>query len=390
MEVLDPRLRLRFNPFDPAASGPPVSGPVVPPGPVEQVLRERLTHQSVTAGTHLTVIVGEYGAGKTCCLRWLEQSLLPELRVQPYYFQDPGVQFYDLADSWLRMIGRKNLAKTIWELVHTRVRDYQPGLFGESYLDYAGKVRTTRDAQRLTGRVQDALRECDITRDEEIAKCLAQIVTETPIKPYFEYRDFIASNRKGVVAERQEPEYFKALLRALSHATKAHAFAFLLDEFEEIGLQDKTRRRTAAHYLTTLKRLVDLAQPDDTQLRVVLTMTPEAYRQTKTLAPALADRLGGERPHVHLAGQTNDQAHSLVSARLEAAQSSPDGSLFPFGDIADFSPSVLSSPRRLVQTCSVAISRVTSATEIPFTSSYLHEVETQLYGTDEPEVESPP
>ena len=390
MEVLDPRLKLRFNPFDPAGSGPPVSGPVVPPGPVEQELRERLAHQSATAGTHLTVIVGEYGAGKTCCLRWLEQTLLPELRVQPYYFQDPGVQFYDLANSWLRMIGRKNFAKTLWELVRTRVRGYQPGLFEKSYLDYAGKVRTTRDAQRLAQPVQDALRECGITEDEEIAKCLAQIVTETPIKPYFEYRDFIPRNPKGVTAERQEPQYFKALLRALSHSIKPEAFAFLLDEFEEIGLHDKTRRRTAAHYLTTLKRLVDLAQADETQLWVVLTMTPEAYRQTKSLAPALADRLGGERPHVHLGGQTNEQGQALVSARLEAAQSSPDGTLFPFGDITDFSQSVLSSPRRLVQTCSVAISRVTSATEVPFTSSYLHEIETQLYGTDEPETELPP
>ena len=248
MGVLEEHLKLSINPFDPAASGPPLAGSLLPPGPAGDQLLERMRALRATAGPKLTVIVGEYGAGKTCCLRWLERSVLPDLGVRPYYFQDPGVQFYDLADSWLRMIGRKNLAKTLWELARTQVSGYRGDLFGSGYQGYAARVRTTRDAQPLLEPLSDAFRHGGITDDEEIAKCLAQIVVETPIKPHFEYRDFVPRSPRTLVAERREPSYFRALLSALSAASDSHGFAFLLDEFEEIGLHDKTRGRATRHY----------------------------------------------------------------------------------------------------------------------------------------------
>ena len=132
MSVLE-RCGLRLNPFDPVASGPPVDGPPLAPISVEQELRARIGAQRDTAGAKLTVIEGEYGSGKTYCLRWLEEEVFPGYNVRPFYFQDPGVQFYDLADSWLRMIGRKNLAKTLWELVHTKAPVHQQDLFLSGY-----------------------------------------------------------------------------------------------------------------------------------------------------------------------------------------------------------------------------------------------------------------
>ena len=49
MSVLD-GFGLRFNPFDPIASGPPVSGPLVLSASVEHDLRARLAAQRDTAG----------------------------------------------------------------------------------------------------------------------------------------------------------------------------------------------------------------------------------------------------------------------------------------------------------------------------------------------------
>ena len=87
------------------------------------------------------MIEGEYGSGKTCCLRWLENEAFPDINVRPFYFQDPGVRFYDLADSWLRTIGRKNLAKSLWELIHTKAPTAEQDLFLTGYQAYAQKIR---------------------------------------------------------------------------------------------------------------------------------------------------------------------------------------------------------------------------------------------------------
>ena len=376
--MLDPRLNLQVNPFEPAGAGAPSVGEIVPPGDVAEKLRRRLGQQRQTLGSQVTVIVGEYGSGKTCCLRWIERSLLPEMNVQSFYFQDPGVQFYDLADSWLRNIGRKNLAKTLWELCRGKVEGYQGDMFESGYQAYAARVRTPRDAQPLIRRLQEAFRATGVTEDEEIAKCLAQMVAETPIQPHFEYRDFIPRGRHTLVPERHEPSYFQALIYALWKATQPTAIAFLIDEFEEIGLHDTTRKRTAQHYLTTLKRLVDLASTGPAPFWVVLTMTPEAYRQTQQIATGLADRMG-ETPHIELTGQTEEQAERMMLERLAQARPDESDSLFPFRAVQDFSSFVVSSPRRLVQTCSLAISSADSKTEIPFTESYVRTIQDRLY-----------
>ena len=375
---------LLFNPFDPVASGPPVSGPLLPPTSVEQELRARLNVQRDTAGAKLTVIVGEYGSGKTYCLRWLEEEVFPELNVNAFYFQDPGVQFYDLADSWLRMIGRKNLAKTLWEFVHTKAPEQQQDLFLSGYQAYARQVRTMADAKRLARPLVDLFVESGVTPDEEIAHCLARIVVETPLKPNFEYRDFIPRGSSTLVAERQEPRYFEALLKALSAGSESQGVAFLLDEFEEIGLNDRTRRRSARHYVMTLKRLIDLTRRDSPELWVVLAMTPEAYRQTETDVPGFTDRMASSGAHITLEVQTREQAEQLMKARLRSAradaQETSREDLFPFPtDIGCFGERVLSSPRRLVQTCSVAISKANADTAVPFAPSYLAAIVGGLY-----------
>ncbi len=393
MSVLD-KFELLFNPFDPIASGPPVSGPLLAPVSVEQELRARLNAQRHTEGVKLTVIVGEYGSGKTYCLRWLEEEVFPKLNVKAFYFQDPGVQFYDLADSWLRMIGRKNLAKTLWELVHTKAPEPQQDLFLSGYQAYAQKVRTMANAKKLAQPLVDLFVESGVTTDEEIAHCLARIVVETPLKPNFEYRDFIPRSPSALVAERQEPRYSEALLRALSAGSEVRGIAFLLDEFEEIGLNDRTRRRTARHYVMTLKRLIDLTRGDSPELWVVLAMTPEAYRQTETDVPGFTDRMASSGADVTLRAQTREQAEDLMKVRLQSAradaQEASREDLFPFPrDIGCFGERVLSSPRRLVQTCSVAISKASVDTVVPFEASYLEAIVEGLYPEEMHGQESP-
>ena len=219
-----------------------------------------------------------------------------------------------------------------------------------------------------------------VTDDEEIAHCLARIVVETPLKPNFEYRDFVARSPGAVVAERQEPRYFEALLKALTAGSESRGVAFLLDEFEEIGLNDRTRRRTAHHYVTTLKRLIDLTKHDSPELWVVLAMTPEAFRQTETGMPGFTDRMASRGAHITLGAQSREQAEQLMRARLEWVREHSREDLLPFpSDIGCFGERVLSSPRRLVQTCSVAISEAKADAALPFAASYVEKIVERLY-----------
>ncbi len=270
------KLRLDFNPFEPAATGAPLQAKLSPPNELESRMKGLLRLHQIGSGVKAIVIVGEYGTGKTCLLQWLHNEILPSRQIKSYYFDNPGVQFYDLANALLRSIGRKDFAKFIWELVSPHVSlSYQGDLFRKSFEEYLSVAASPRRQQNITNPLQDAIRKAEITPDEEIAHCLARIVTEVVKKPYFEYRDFIPRLSGSMVPEGEEPRYFRAILKTISQGMGAKAIAFLIDEFEEIGLQKRLTRRAAHDYLATLKRLINLAQSEQIDFWIFMSMTPD-------------------------------------------------------------------------------------------------------------------
>ncbi len=68
MPDLPTALDLTFNPFEPAASGPPIGIPFSPSGALESRLRNLVPALARTRGSKAIVILGDYGAGKTCLL----------------------------------------------------------------------------------------------------------------------------------------------------------------------------------------------------------------------------------------------------------------------------------------------------------------------------------
>ena len=180
------RLDLAFNPFEPAASGPPVGIAISPPDPLAERLRNFVKTGHHAPGPKVFVILGGYGTGKTCLLRWLHDRLLPGQRIKPFYFDNPGVHFYDLANTLLRTIGRKDFAKFIWEFAGPHLSTpYQRNLFRQSFEEYL----TVQSRPRRGGRqdvvepLQKAIMSAGVTSDEEIAHCLARIVTDAVRKP---------------------------------------------------------------------------------------------------------------------------------------------------------------------------------------------------------------
>ena len=94
------RLGLKYNPFEPAASGAPVSDLWIP-GRWKSKLDDFFEAMQHTEGPKAYAILGEYGSGKTYLLKYLERQYLPDFRIRPFFFDNPGVQFYDLAICYL-------------------------------------------------------------------------------------------------------------------------------------------------------------------------------------------------------------------------------------------------------------------------------------------------
>ena len=387
------KLGLAFNPFEPAASGPPVGIATSPPRPLADRLSNFVETRRHARGPKVLVILGDYGTGKTCLLRWLHDRLLPDQRIKPFYFDNPGVHFYDLANTLLRAIGRKDFAKFIWEFAGQHLStSYQRNLFRqgfEEYLSVQSRPRR-RDRQDVVEPLQKAIMSAKVTSDEEIAHCLARIVTDAVRKPYFEYRDFLPSKTGSLVAEAAEAPYFGAILTTLARGSGTDAIAFLIDEFEEIGLQKRLTKRAAHDYLSTLKRLINLTQQQDSRFWLFLSMTRDAYQTTKDLEPALVERFAEHDGVLRIESLQENDALTLIRSRLHAARprnskTSGDGNghtLFPFPDNVPFSPNTRSNPRRLVKACSSAVSDAREDTPLPFSADYLQDVEDRLFATE--------
>ena len=378
------KLRLDINPFEPAATGAPLLGNLSPPHELAEKTKALLDVHQTAQGVKAIVIVGEYGTGKTCLLQWLHGKVFPNRQIKSFYFDNPGVQFYDLANRLLRTIGRKDFAKFIWELAGSHVTVPQQGsLFQKGFEEYlSSSFRRGRQLrQDMTSPLQEAIKSADVTTDEQIAHCLARIVTEVVKKPYFEYRDFIPQQRGSVVPEGEEAPYFRAILKTISQGTGARAIAFLVDEFEEIGLQKRLTKRSAHDYLATMKRLINLAQSEQVDFWIVLSMTPDAHGITKELEPSLIERVSDRT--LEIEPLTVTHALTLMSSRIAVARPKGTdksiGALFPFPDDVLFHPSTYSNPRRLVKACFRAIAQANADVQLPFTEDYLHKIEDELY-----------
>ncbi len=385
-------LNLHFNPFEPAASGVPLVDRLWVPERWKSSLQRFLDGMQRTQGAKAFAILGEYGSGKTYLLHWLEREELSKRRIRAFFFDNPGVQFYDLANALMRQLGREEFAKALWEFLDPRLTDFQPALFRNSFQEWLRTVKKYRRREDAIRELSRKIQEKEIADDEEIRYKLARLIVETYERPYFQYKDFVAGQRGALVPEKEEAPYFAALLRALRLTGGAESVAFLIDEFEEVSLQKRLTKRQAHEYLATMKRLINLTERE--QFWIFVAMTPQAAEITEKLEPALWERFISHGEHrFQIPPLNKEEAKQLVIHRLDAArleqgasqrleQSAPRNPLFPFPEdlVESLREDIYSSPRRLVKVCSLAIARAASEeVPVPFTAKYLEEVQEALY-----------
>ena len=371
------RLGLDRNPFPPATTGIGFVDRLTLPDRWEQELRTLIRELASSEGDKVLVIEGGYGSGKTFILNWIQSEVLPQSRIKPFLFENPGVAFYDLANHLMRRVGRYEMAKALWEMLgRPDSPDAHPGLFS---LEFRHWLNTLDNRKRRNWAIQmlsQALKDQHITTDEEILNKLSRLIVETGERPYFEYRDFVPRSGKSLVAEREEARYFQALVRILGRIGDANGIAFLLDEFEDITLRKRLTTNQAAHYTTTLRQLLDAAQREE--LWIILATTPEGFALTSTLDESFVQRFSHRYP---IPGLSHDEANGIVARRLQSVRQEGDD-LDPFVPeaLAGLAETSLSNPRRLIKimwhALGLAVEREANA---PLPGALVEEAEKELY-----------
>ena len=374
------RLGLTRNPFPPATTGTAFVDDLSLPDRWETELRKRIRELAESEGDKVLVIEGGYGSGKTFILNWIQAEVLPEYRVKPYFFANPGVAFYDLANRLMRQVGRYEMAKALWEILYPNDPEAHQQLFSFEFRQWLDTLRSRRRRDQAIQALSRALKDQGLATDDEIVNKLSRLIIETGERPYFEYRDFVPRSSRSLVAEQEEPGYFQALVRILGKIVNADGIAFLLDEFEDVALHRRLTRNQSASYTNTLRRLLDVAQREN--LWIILSTTPEGFARTAELDVSLIERFAHryQIPQLSL-----DEAYGIVAQRLKSSRINEEEGLHPFSEDAlhGLLETSRSSPRRLIKIMWHAIGLAVEHQEAaPLSGELVQEAETQLYTTE--------
>jgi hypothetical protein len=283
------KYKLSRNPFPPAASGIDVEkGLYIPPKWKEKIGKyyETLCHGR---GAKAFPITGEYGSGKTVLLKGYLKDFFENKRIKTIYFENPGVEFYDLANTLMRSLGRYEFSKTLWEMCKEHLAEKERLLFPMTFTQMLSTLNTKTDREKKALEFSDVIQnKLNLTDEPEVAYKLGLMIADTSSKPYFSYRDFVASTKGALVAEKEESKYFKAIINTIIKSYGVKGVAFLIDEFEEISFPRRMTHKQTYEYLATLRSLIEISEKEN--LWIIPAMTPEAAEETRKMNPALWQR----------------------------------------------------------------------------------------------------
>lgn len=383
------KYKLSRNPFPPAASGIDVERDLyIPPKWEEKIGKyyETLRHGE---GAKAFPIVGEYGSGKTVLLKGYLKDFFENKRIKTIYFENPGVKFYDLANTLMRSLGRYEFSKALWERCKVYLAESgQKLLFPMSFVHMLSTLKTRTDRERKAMELSDVIQnKLNLTDDEEVAYKLGLMIVETASKPYFSYRDFVAGAKGALVAEREESKYFKAVIKAIIGTYGVEGVAFLIDEFEEIAFPKRMTRKQTYEYLATLRSLIEISEKEN--LWMIPAMTQEAVEATKKMEVALWQRFTHQEKGTILTLEplTVEESKELLKWWLNIARDEDDfkeyrDSLSPFPEDIEkvLKRPDIRLPRPLVRIGFFTLARAEEGKiEAPIPMDFIEKIINELY-----------
>ncbi|OQX78994.1 MAG: hypothetical protein B6D56_08000 [Candidatus Omnitrophica bacterium 4484_70.1] len=287
----------------------------------------------------------------------------------------------------MRRLGRYEFSKALWERCKEYLSQHKTlRLFPLSFKEFLNLFKTKSEREKEVQELQKIIKEkIQLTDDEEVAYRFGLMIVETASKPYFSYRDFAAGSKNSLVAEKQEPKYFKAVIKAICEVYNVEGVAFLIDEFEEVAFPKRMTKKKIYEYLITLRRLIDISEEEN--LWIVLAMVPSAMDETKVMDTALWERLTHQQLETMLTLEplNEDECINLLIwwfDRVREKNSQYKGTLFPFSD--DFRKLLkrpeIRHPRPLIKIGFFTLSRAENKKiEPPISIKFIQKVIDELY-----------
>lgn len=371
---------LTKNPFPPAATGMggalDIYKRIYLPKEQSQAIEDFYSRASHGSGVKVFPIIGAYGAGKSAVLKGYMQTFFESKNIKVFYFDNPGVEFYSLAETMMRSLGRYEFSKGLFELCKEHITRQVNSLFEITFEDMLADVYNRHEQNDFALEIASIIRNVlTLTEDEEIAYKLAYIVVATYKKRYFERKDFIANNTQSVVADSHEDKFFHAIFSCIIKIYNVDGVAFLIDEFEEITFSKGMTRSKTYEYLSTFRRLIDLSEK--ISLWVAIAMTPEALEQTRAMNNALVDRFININSKIELNPLSEENINEWLKWWLNTAReqnSQYRDTIFPFPQ--EFPQQMAEDadrcyPRKLVKTCFAILADAEERSEeVPFSPDY--------------------
>ena len=358
---------LSGNPFIPSGSGLPDTKNLYVSDKLRDTTERFFNELSTGRGSKTFPLIGSYGSGKSAFMKGFLTDFFWKRKIKAFYIENPGVNFYDIANRVLQSVGRYEFSKALFEVSKPYLH-LQKTLVEMDYDTFLVSLKTKVERDSKISELQKVLREkVNLCANEAVAYSFAKMVIETKIKPYLDYRDFVSEGTNPSVPKDMEPQYFNALITAINKIYGTEGVAFLLDEFEDLTLGSRISERIKLEYLATFRRLID--QSEIQNLWIVLAMVPGIEEIINKLNPPLWQRFSHHgKETLRLEELEQNEIEGVIKKWLDSMRTNGKyvGKLFPFSDeigTVFTMNSQFRNPRVIIKTCFNALAKASQSNQ---------------------------
>lgn len=293
---------LSRNPFPKIASAPPKPEFIVFPEKDLERIENSIAGSFINNEFGGTVIIGEYGSGKTHTLRYVESKINEELvevnkeSAIAIYAENPHSSLSELVSSLMESFGKANIIEMIKK-----------------------KFKKTSNEPERRRKMKE------IVGDLDTAGLLLQAALEEDEEAEYAWEALMGKSRRGYRKRVDiRPEKFVHSFLALLHKLSNYKHIYLLiDEFEDIpgSAQTKTKKR---EFLDALRSLID---NNLIGFSLIVASAKDPWEKVKEMLPPFVNRFNLTIP---IFGLSDNEVIEFIKEYLKTIGKSSKNNVYPF------------------------------------------------------------
>ncbi len=388
------RLLLNKNPFPSTAVPGDVPLTTADRKPVLRRFLDTMSSLSNENASTVTVLLGDYGTGKSHLLKLFKVSvnsklLLSEKPILAIYVKSPGKSMRDLLLYILDDLGREFLSRLSNEFLFKFISKIGTSKYLKSYEEFkltkVSQIPEYLENSRSIELVNAAQSELLGLKNSDLIRSF--LFLSHPDLGSIAWRWFIGSslsrdekNTLGLTSTIDDSQFAEQILNAfilLLHSVGVYGLVLLIDELEAISLIHGLSRGVYQH---ALRHVIDA---NSTGLAMVFAITPTEWGKLTETPSALERRLAGSV--VDLAPFVKKDIRELIAKYMSLArtdefkQKKEISEIFPFNEEAvDYIFSVTKGiPSKVIELCRDCVTRFATGDgeqiDVPFIKTLIEE-----------------